>query len=71
MTFKYLYGILLAVGKQQHNKTKGENVMKRAKHNEVPVEYRRNYNKEFFELCAKVAVTFCAVAILAWLFITF
>ncbi len=45
--------------------------MKRAKYNEVPKEYRRDYKKEFVELLKMFAICLIGVTFFMWLFITF
>ena len=41
--------------------------MKKARYNEVPKEYRRNYKKEFVEFLKMSAVCVLFVAFLAWM----
>lgn len=41
--------MVIYVYTEQHTtyETKGENIMKKAKYNKVPIGYERNYKKEF------------------------
>lgn len=45
--------------------------MKKAKRNEVPKEYRRNYKKEIIEFLKILAICLIGVAIFYWLIIAF
>lgn len=55
----HLYMILYR-SKQTNGKNKRKEVlpMKTTNKNEVPKSYRRNYKKEFLELCGKIAISF-------------
>ena len=55
-----------------HKKTtRGENIMKKAKYNEVPKEYRRNYKREAMEIFITIAICTAGVVLVGLAFVFF